>query len=120
MIEEWVQGYLKAWASDEPSDVGALFTDDARYFTEPYAEPWVGREQIVREWIARGDSGNRWSFDHEVLVECGDVGVVRGVTHYGPETAADSEGKTYHNLWLVRLAPDGRAREFTEWWMKAR
>jgi hypothetical protein len=23
----------------------------------------------------------------------------------------------YSNLWVVRLDPDGRCREFTEWWM---
>ena len=26
--------------------------------------------------------------------------------------------RTYSNLWVIRFAPDGRAREFTEWWMK--
>ena len=120
MIEEWVQGYVKAWTSDEPEDIAALFTEEARYFTEPYAQPWVGRGAIVREWIARGDSGNEWSFEHEIVCECGGIGVVRGVTRYGPETSGEVAGKTYHNVWLVRLTPDGRAREFTEWWMKAK
>ena len=120
MIENWVQAYLKAWASDAPEDVTALFTEDARYFTEPYAEPWDGRDEIVREWIARGDSGSVWSFEHDIVAECDDVAVVRGVTTYGPETSGESNGKTYHNIWIVHLAPDGRAREFVEWWMKAK
>ncbi len=120
MIEEWVQAYLKAWTSDAPEDVAALFTEDARYFTEPYAEPWEGRDEIVREWIARGDSGNDWSFEHDIIAECGDTGVVRGVTHYEPESPDEPAGATYHNIWIVRLKPDGRAYEFTEWWMKAK
>ena len=122
MIETWLRGYLKAWGSDDPQDMQALFTQDARYFTEPYAEPWVGHGEIVREWVARSDSDEDWSFVHEVLAEDGDVAVVRGVTRYGPkqqpEPAPERPGATYHNIWLIRFAPDGRAREFTEWWME--
>lgn len=120
MIQRWMQGYLKAWASDEPDDVAALFTEDARYFTEPYATPWEGRDTIVREWIARGDSANEWSFEYAIVAEQGDTAVVRGVTTYGPETPQESGSKVYHNIWIVRLTPDGRASEFTEWWMKAK
>jgi hypothetical protein len=39
---------------------------------------------------------------------------VQGTTRYL------SSPRTYSNLWVVRLADDGRAREFTEWWMKHR
>ncbi len=119
MIEQWLQGYLKAWASDAPDDIAALFTEDARYYTEPYAEPWVDRETIVRKWIERGDSGTEWAFEFDVIAECGDTAVVRGVTHY-PAEPPDGSPKTYHNIWVVRLAPDGSAYEFTEWWMKAK
>jgi hypothetical protein len=24
----------------------------------------------------------------------------------------------FANVWLVRFAPDGRAREFSEWWVE--
>ncbi len=120
MIETWMRGYLKAWESDSPEEIAALFTEDARYYTEPYAEPWEGRETIVREWIERGDSGSEWSFGYDVVAEDGDTAVIRGVTRYEPETAEETEGKTYHNIWIVRLASDGRASEFTEWWMKAK
>jgi hypothetical protein len=36
---------------------------------------------------------------------------VEGVTDY-------HDGPTYSNLWVIRLAADGRAEEFTEWWME--
>jgi hypothetical protein len=39
-----------------------------------------------------------------------DVAVVQGETRY-------KEGRSYSNLWLIRLDADGRAREFTEYWM---
>ena len=97
-----MRGYLKAWASDAPEDIAALFTENARYFTEPYAEPWTGRDAIVSEWIAHGDSGTEWSFEYDVTAQCDDTAIVRGVTRYAAESP-DQPAKTYHNLWIVRL-----------------
>ncbi len=119
MVEQWMQGYLKAWGSDAPEDIAALFTEDAAYHTEPYAEPWIGRDTIVSKWIEHGDSRTQWSFEYDVVAESGDTAVVRGTTRYASE-APGEPAKTYHNVWIVRFAPDGRAYEFTEWWMKAK
>jgi hypothetical protein len=46
----------------------------------------------------------------------GDLGFVRGWTRYTQEAPP----KEYGNLWVVRLADDGRASEFTEWWVRVR
>jgi hypothetical protein len=46
----------------------------------------------------------------------GDLGFVRGWTTYTQETPP----KQYGNLWVVRLADDGRASEYTEWWVRVR
>ena len=29
-----------------------------------------------------------------------------------------AESSDYSNLWVIRLEEDGRASEFTEWWME--
>ena len=110
-LERWVRQYLAAWASDDPDEIAALFTEDAEYHTGPFDEPWEGREKIVREWIARGDSDAQWEFDWSVVAFEDGVGVVQGHTVY---TEPDRE---YSNIWLVRLAGDGRAREYREWWV---
>lgn len=110
-LEAWVQRYIDAWRSNDPTEIGALFTDNARYFTAPHRQPWQGCEEIVREWLGRKDDPNTWRFRFEIRGIAGDLGFVRGWTTYGePPT-------TYGNLWEVRLAPDGRCREFVEWWM---
>ena len=46
----------------------------------------------------------------------GDLGFVRGWTAY----AQHDPPREYGNLWVIRLAEDGRAREFTEWWVLVR
>jgi hypothetical protein len=46
----------------------------------------------------------------------GDLGFVRGWTTYTQEDPP----KEYGNLWVVRLTDDGRASEYTEWWVRVR
>lgn len=112
--EDWVQRYLRAWASNDPQEIGDLFADDAAYYTAGFMrEPWRGREAIVAGWLDRKDEAGTWEFDPEVLGTDGDLAMVRGVTRYLPP-----DPSTYENLWLIRLGPDGRATEFVEYWME--
>jgi uncharacterized protein (TIGR02246 family) len=111
-LTTWVDGYLQAWASNDPDDIGRLFTDDALYYTAPFREPWRGRDAIVSGWLDRKDEPGDYAFRYEVLAVAGDLGFVRGWTTYtNPPTG-------YSNLWVIRLAADGRCVEFTEWWME--
>jgi hypothetical protein len=109
-LTAWIQGYVQAWNSNVPEEIGALFAADAAYYTAPYREPWRGREEIVRGWIGAADQPGETSFEWHPLVVTDTLCVLQGTTTY-PTTV-------YRNLWLIRLAPDGRAREFTEWWME--
>jgi hypothetical protein len=111
-LRVWVERYVRAWETNDPDDIGVLFTNDARYFTAPYREPWSGREGIVEGWLGRKDDPGDWSFRWETLAVCEDLGLVRGWTSY------PHEGEEYSNLWVIRLEDDGRCSEFTEWWME--
>ncbi len=42
----------------------------------------------------------------------GGLAFVQGFTHYL------GDRPSYDNLWVIRLEPDGRASEFTEWFME--
>ncbi|GLY14055.1 nuclear transport factor 2 family protein [Kineosporia rhizophila] len=110
MLGSWIAAYLRAWQSNAPDDIGGIFASDARYFTAPYAQPWVGREAIVAGWIARGDVPGSFAMDWDIVSCTEDVQVVRATTRY-PAT-------TFSNLWVIRLDRDGRCREFTEYWME--
>jgi uncharacterized protein (TIGR02246 family) len=115
-VEDWVATYRRAWESDDPGDIAALFTEDATYSPSPFSESWRGRDAIVEEWIERGDSTALPAFEHEVIAAEGAVGVIKGLTTYH---ATDKTPETvYGNLWIVSLAPGGRATSFAEWWMQ--
>ena len=109
-VRAWVDGYVRAWDSNDRADIEALFTEDALYYTEPYAEPWRGHAEIVAGWLAHRDAPGDTSFAWEPVAVTGDVAVLSGTTRY-PDRA-------YSNLWVLRLAGDGRCRQFTEWWME--
>ena len=110
-VTAWVDMYVRAWNSNDPADIGRLFTDDAVYHTGPFDAPWEGREMIIRKWLSRQDAPGTTSFRYEVLASTSDQAVVRGWTHY------HETGREYSNIWLIRFGMDGRCREFTEWWV---
>lgn len=111
MVTDWVEGYKRAWTSNDPDDIRALFTAEARYYTAPFRDPWEGMAEILAGWKGRADHQGTWSFEYEVLSESGGLGVVQGVTHYR------DQGRDYSNLWLVWLDDDGRCTRFVEYWM---
>lgn len=110
-LADWMDGYRRAWDSNDPDDIRALFTEDAEYYTEPFAEPWAGQDAIVAGWLAAKDDPGDTTFEWEPLVDTPELSAVQATTVYIAE-------RTYSNLWVIRFASDGRAREFTEWWMK--
>jgi hypothetical protein len=110
-LERWIDSYLGAWASNDPEEIAALFTEEAVYFTAPFRDPWRGREAIVGGWIQRADRDGNWLFEHDIQAIGDGLGFVRGrTTYHEPPTV-------YSNLWVIRLEGDGRSSEFTEWWM---
>jgi ketosteroid isomerase-like protein len=119
-VERWIESYRRAWETDDASDVASLFTDDATY--KPYPWPrervgWQGRDEIVEKWIGRGDSKIGWRFEHEILAVEGDTAVVEGWTSYD-RGEGEPWDEAYANVWLIRFAEDGRARQFIEWWVQ--
>ncbi|AGL20625.1 SgcJ/EcaC family oxidoreductase [Actinoplanes sp. N902-109] len=111
-VTAWVGNYRAAWESNDPAAIGNLFTEDAAYFTEPYAKPWLGRDTIAAQWLKRKDTPATTTFQWHPVLVTEELAIVEATTTYtAPEPAI------YHNLWLLRLDGSGQARQFTEWWM---
>ncbi|GIH80808.1 SgcJ/EcaC family oxidoreductase [Planobispora longispora] len=109
-VSAWIDGYVKAWNSNDPEHIGDLFTEDAEYYTAPFDPPWRGRDQIVSHWLERKDEPGETAFEWSPVSVTAEVAIIQGTTAY-PDL-------TYSNLWVIRLGSDGRCREFTEWWMQ--
>jgi ketosteroid isomerase-like protein len=116
VVRNWMERYRRAWESNDPGDIRALFTDDAVYRGRPGDDAWTGHDEIVAGWLEDSDEPGSTTFEWSPLIAHDGVAVVRCVTRYpdGPKHGV------YDNLWVVRFAPDGRAQEFTDWWIQRR
>ena len=118
-IDRWLERYRAAWLSDDPAQIATLFADDVRYYTAPYRDPMVGTDAVTTWWVEQGESRLPWTFEPQAIAREGDLCVVRAVTRYPEGTDGEPGAMAFHNLWLVTLAADGRAREFVEYFMLA-
>lgn len=110
---DWIEGYKRAWASNAPDDIRALFTEDATYAYHPVGDSIAGVDAIVASWTENGDQPGDFTFEYEVLSDDGSLAFVQGVTDYSA-----AERPVYDNLWVIRFAADGRATSFTEWYVE--
>jgi hypothetical protein len=108
-LTAWMAAYRKAWESNDPADIGALFSEDGVYFKEPLR----GREAIIAMWLENQDAPGTTKFTWKPLSLTDGLAFIQGETDYGTVR--------YSNLWVIRLVTDenggGQATEFTEWWM---
>ena len=110
-VEAWLARYRRAWMTNDRSDIESLFADDAVYRPTPFADGWRGRDAIVDGWLARRDEPGAWTFEYRIVAVDDDVAVVETGISY------PLDGPDYSNIWVVRMTDDGRAAEFTEWWV---
>lgn len=46
-VNSWMDQYERAWTSNDPEDIRALFTEDAVYNDRPHtAKPWNGHRKL--------------------------------------------------------------------------
>ena len=109
-----MDAYRDAWISNDPAQIGALFTDDALYSIDAFAEPWRGREEIVRRWTAGIQQQVGMTFEVLALEE--DVAVVHW--HVFTQNVGDPIRVEYDGVLHLRFAPDGRCSEHREWFFR--
>ncbi|HET6380380.1 MAG TPA: nuclear transport factor 2 family protein [candidate division Zixibacteria bacterium] len=117
-VQAWLDRYVEAWRTNDPEQIGALFTDDAVYRYRPYDEARNavrGLSPIVENWLEEQDPPGSWEAHYEPFAVDGDRAVATGTSRY--LASAKGPARTYHNAFLLRFGPDGRCAEFTEYYM---
>ena len=123
--QSWLDRYVGAWLSYERDEIAGLFSDDVAYRYHPYDEPVVGRDAVVASWLgeAASDSGSTRDAPgtyeasyHPVAVD-GDTVVATGTSRYRDITGGPVV-RTYDNCFVIRFDPEGRCREFTEYYVQ--
>lgn len=124
-VDRWLAAYVEAWNTYDPDQIAALFTEDIAYRYHPYDDPIEGRDEVIKAWRAEGDNPEAGTRDepgtYEAEYRCvavdGDVAVATGESSYR-DSADGPVDRVYDNCFVMRFGPDGRCREFTEWFMQ--
>lgn len=117
-LRAWLDRYVEAWRTDDAQQVASLFTEEAVYRYRPYGgdtHAVTGREAIVAAWLEEGDPPGSWEARYEPFAIDGDRAVATGTSRYF--ASAKGPERTYHNVFVLRFAADGRCAEFTEYYM---
>jgi ketosteroid isomerase-like protein len=110
-VSRWLTGYEAAWRAPGTGGLADLFTGDATYLKSPYEQPLTGLDAIKRMWEEeREGPGEVFTLVTDILAVEGPTAVVRAEVRYGDPLAQE-----YRDLWVIRLAGDGRCTWFEEW-----
>ena len=111
-LNEWIDGYRRAWEGGDTELVLTLFTEDASYRSNPFEEPYLGHDGIRAYWDgvtsqqrdARVRMGRPFTDGDRVAVEWW--------------TTMESQGEevTLPGCLLLRFEADGRCSDLREYW----
>jgi ketosteroid isomerase-like protein len=109
-VSRWLAGYETAWRTPGTAGLADLFTSDAIYLQSPYETALSGLDAIERMWEAEREGPDEvFDLVTDILAVDGPTAVVRAEVHYG------APPREYRDLWVIRLAADGRCSWFEEW-----
>lgn len=118
-LQGWLDGYIAAWASNEPAEIGDLFTEDAVYSYRPWENDEVtvrGRDAIVAAWTSDEEDPTEWDAQYRPYTVEGNRAVAVGWSRY---KATESE-PAFHNAYLLEFDDNGRCSSFHEFWFLER
>ena len=111
MVQRWLARYEAAWRASGTEGLADLFARDATYLKSPYEQPVSGLSAIKRMWEEEREGPDEvFTLVTRVIAVDGPVAVVRAEVSYG-----DPPRQEYRDLWVIRLAGDGRCTWFEEW-----
>ena len=119
-VASWLRSYVKAWESEDPNAIGALFTEDATYRYHPFEAPVIGRLAIVASWVDDQDPPGTYDASYEPIAIDGDLAVAQGRSRYFKDASKSELDRVFDNLFLIQFDDQGRCRSFREWFMSPR
>ena len=113
-LRNWLDRYRRAWETRDPEVAAALFSEDARYYETPFAEPARGRKGVRDYWenATRGQSDV--AFSHNVVAVSGSRGIARWSATF--TRIASGARVALDGIFLLEFDDEGLCRELREWW----
>jgi ketosteroid isomerase-like protein len=111
-VEDWADRYARAWEDADDEAVGELFTEDATYRSDPFQEPYRGREAIRGYW--RDVTARQANV--EVVIGRTMVAGDRALVEWWTQMESDGAAVTLPGALLLELDETGRCRALREYW----
>lgn len=111
-VQEWVDGYGRAWIEKDADAVAELFTKDATYRANIFEEPHHGSEGIADYWrsVTAGQSNVRVLMGRPF--ESGD----RVAVEFWTNMTVGGDEVTLPGCLLLDFDSDGLCRRLREYW----
>jgi hypothetical protein len=112
-FDRWLERYFEAWRSNDPTDVMALFAEDAVYHCGPFVTPTVGRRAIVERWVSDPGQQQEVQTSYKPLAVNGDL----GIAHWRVTFRREKEAALVEADGILVITFDGKGRcvEHQEW-----
>jgi SnoaL-like domain len=110
--EEWLAAYRKAWIERDPDAAAALFTDDATYQEQPYAEAYAGPQGVRDYWASVTATQADVELEYGTPLVLGDRTAVEWwvtLVNAGVEITLAGE-------FMLRFDESGLCRDLREYW----
>jgi hypothetical protein len=111
----WLGRYVEAWRSNDPEQIGSLFSADCAYSYRGGHTVVSGRDAILQAWLDEKEQGS-WEAAYEPLAIDDQVHVAIGWTRYFDDGGLPRDD--YSNVFVCRFDDAGQCSEFSEWWMR--
>lgn len=111
-VDEWIDGYRRAWENRDADAAAALFTQDASYRETPYSEAAHGQDGVHAYWTRVTSTQDEVTLLTGTPVVQGDRAAVEWwvtMLNGGVEVTLAGE-------FLLRFDENGLCRELREYW----
>lgn len=114
-FEKWVKTLGEAWITKNPDLIGSICSENVRYYENPFEEPRVGRQAVIREWQNVPTSQKDITFDFNVIGITNDIGVAHWIASF--TRTPENKRETLDGIFTVQLNELGLCTEFHMWWV---
>ena len=111
-VQEWLEGYRKAWVERDAEAAAKLFTEGSQYREQPFQDAFQGAEGVRDYWAQVTAIQADISLDWGTPITDGD----RTAVEWWVRLTNGGEPVTLAGSMTLLFAPDGRCRELREYW----
>ena len=111
-LDEWVEGYRRAWVERDTDAVTRLFTEDGTYRANIFEEPFRGRSGVADYW----NSVTAVQSDVRVRMGRPFADGDRVAVEFWTNMKVNGEEVTLPGCLLLDMTADGLCRRLREYW----